>query len=154
MSLPDLYRQRVLEHNRAPQHCHAMDDADCVADGVNALCGDELRFYAKLDGDTVSAASFTGEACAIVTACASMLTEYASGRSRHELSEAYRQFRSLLADAERDADSRLGDFNALLEVRRYPGRSRCATLPWETLQAALNGQSLASTERTVEKSHE
>ena len=33
----------------------------------------------------------------------------------------------------------LGDLAALAGVRDYPGRVKCATLPWHALRAALEG---------------
>jgi nitrogen fixation NifU-like protein len=32
-------------------------------------------------------------------------------------------------------------------VRQFPVRVKCATLPWHTMEAALRGESEASTER-------
>ena len=39
--------------------------ADNTADGRNPLCGDALRVYVEMEGDTVSDVSFKGSGCAI-----------------------------------------------------------------------------------------
>jgi nitrogen fixation NifU-like protein len=42
------------------------------------------------------------------------------------------------ASSSPDGDG-LGDLVALAAVRDYPGRVKCATLPWHALQAAIGG---------------
>ena len=39
-----------------------------------------------------------------------------------------------------------GDMAALVGVRKFPARIKCATLAWHALEAALKGENEASTE--------
>ena len=48
-------------------------------------------------------------------------------------------------DAELDYDL-LGDLEMLAGVIAYPTRIKCAILPWHTLKAAMEGESVATTE--------
>lgn len=144
MSLPDLYRELVLEHNRKPRHAVALPAPTHVADGENPLCGDTLRCTLVVADGRVQAAAFETEACAITTACASLLAETAHGQPAEALLALAERFEAALATGVEDPA--LGPFNTLLEVRRYPGRQRCASLPFATLRAALTGQRRASTE--------
>ncbi|HRQ90943.1 MAG TPA: SUF system NifU family Fe-S cluster assembly protein, partial [Bacteroidia bacterium] len=52
-----------------------------------------------------------------------------------------RQVLEMLAGKEEPATdpSASGDLAALLGVRRFPARIKCATLAWRTLAAAANG---------------
>jgi nitrogen fixation NifU-like protein len=43
-------------------------------------------------------------------------------------------------------DPQLDTLNALLELRRYPARHKCALLPFATLAAALDGERRVTTE--------
>ena len=52
--LRDLYQEVILEHNKNPRNFREIEDADQYADGKNPLCGDALRVYVALDGDTVT----------------------------------------------------------------------------------------------------
>ena len=44
----DLYQEVILDHNKKPRNCYAMDCATRTADGHNPLCGDIGR-----DGTTI-----------------------------------------------------------------------------------------------------
>ena len=49
------------------------------------------------------------------------------------------QFLALVTPASPPDGDGLGDLAALAGVRGYPGRVKCATLPWHALRAALGG---------------
>ena len=51
--LNDLYQETILEHNKNPRNFREIERADKEAVGNNPLCGDALRVYVKMDGDTV-----------------------------------------------------------------------------------------------------
>ena len=149
MSLADLYRSAVLDHNREPRNFREMADATHQARGLNALCGDDLRIYLRLENERIVAASFIGVAGAITMASGSMMTEQVRDRTAAEaralkgLLERLLREPEGLGDNEREA---LGELTALEGVRSYPSRIRAALLPWETLDAALAGREVATTE--------
>ena len=82
--LNDLYQETILEHNKNPRNFREIEGADKEADGNNPLCGDALRVYVKMDGDTVSDVAFKGSGCAISKASASMMTQTVQGKTREE----------------------------------------------------------------------
>lgn len=140
MSLNELYQSRLLEHNRAPQHHHAMADATHHARGMDALCGDDLSIWLRVVDGRIEAASWTGEACVVTTASASMLTEWLIGRTRDQLAAGFAAFVRLL-DVEANVQTpELGEFNALAAVGRFPSRVRNALLPWKTALEALDSE--------------
>lgn len=138
MSLNELYQSRLLEHNRAPQHRHEMPDATHRARGLDALCGDDLSLWLRVVDGRIEAASWTGEACVVTTASASMLTDWLTGRSRDEVAAAMAAFIELLEAGDGQHRPELGPFNALAAVGRYPSRVRNALLPWKTALEALD----------------
>ncbi len=141
-----LYQELVLDHYRNPRNRGALDGCTHAADGVNPLCGDSLRVELVCAGDRIAAMRFSGEACAITTATASMLSELVAGIDAAGVAALNAPFDRLLR-GEVDKDDALGPLNALAEVRRYPLRRKCAELPWATLRAALEGAGRVSTER-------
>lgn len=147
MDTPRLYQQVVLDHYRNPRNHGTLADCTHAADGVNPLCGDSLHMEVTCAGGRIVAMRFSGEACAVTTATASMLSELVSGADVAKVSELHEPFHRLVA-GEVDADDALGPLNALGELRRYPSRRKCALLPWATLQAALAGATRVSTEST------
>lgn len=139
MALTELYQARILEHNRAPHNHFELPDATHTARGLDALCGDDLRIWLKVRDDVVEQASWSGEACVITTASASMLSDWIVGRNLDQLRSARRQFSALLDDPELNRVDDLGPFNALKPVGRFPSRKRNALLPWDTAIDALRG---------------
>jgi nitrogen fixation NifU-like protein len=77
----DNYRDEILEHWREPQNFGKMKGADKVVREVNTLCGDEVTFYFKIKEGKILGVSFTGQGCAISTACASLVSEAIKGKS-------------------------------------------------------------------------
>jgi nitrogen fixation NifU-like protein len=145
METPRLYQQLVLDHYRNPRNHGALAECTHAADGVNPLCGDSLHVELACADGRIVAMRFSGEACAITTATASMLSELVSGADAAQVAALHEPFRRLV-DGEVDSADALGPLNALGELRRYPMRRKCALLPWATLRAALAGTARVSTE--------
>lgn len=134
----ELYREVLLQHSRRPRNFGPLPDATHRAEGVNALCGDEITIELRLENDAVQAAHFHGSGCAICTASASILTcEVANARpaDARALAEDFRRF-AITGEATGEI-SRHPRLEALGTVHRYPPRVKCATLAWETLLAAI-----------------
>jgi nitrogen fixation NifU-like protein len=89
-------------------------------ESFNPLCGDRIRIELKLTQTTVAEARFKGDACAISTAAASLLTE-------------------LITGTQLEAVAALSDDQlvAALESNIQPARLQCALLPLEALRAGL-----------------
>jgi nitrogen fixation NifU-like protein len=144
----DLYQEVILEHNKNPRNFREIPDADKTADGNNPLCGDALRVYVEMDGDTVRDVSFKGSGCAISKASASMMTQAIKGKSREDAEILFDEFHKMvLGELDEDADeNHLGRLKIFAGVREFPARVKCASLSWHTLHAALAGEDIASTE--------
>ena len=142
-SLSELYQNVILEHNRSPRNYRAMDDADRRAEGNNPLCGDQLTVWLKLDGDVISDVAFQGLGCAISRASASLMTAAVKGKSRAETDKLYEQFRRLVTGDRADEPETLGKLAVFSGISGYPTRVKCASLPWHTLRAALEGDAVS-----------
>jgi nitrogen fixation NifU-like protein len=144
MSAPAIYPEAVLDHYRRPRHRDALAACTHAADGANPLCGDTLRIELRCRDGRIEALGFSGEACAIATATASMLGGLVAGRGTGEVAALAARFEQLVATGAHDAA--LGELNALGALHRHPGRRKCALLPWAALQAALDGTPATTTE--------
>ena len=146
--LSDLYQEVILEHNKNPRNFREISDADQYADGKNPLCGDALRVYISLDGDTVTDVAFKGSGCAISKASASMMTQAVKGKTRAEAQHTFDEFHRMVTgdlDVETQ-DNDLGKLKIFSGVLEFPARVKCASLSWHTLNAALKGDDVVSTE--------
>jgi len=135
--IDDLYREVVLDHHRQPRGRAPLDRVDAEAEGLNPSCGDELNLRLKLDGQRVVEAQVDARGCAISTASGSMLAELVVGRTATEAHELAASFRAAVHGEEPADPSALGDLEALLGVRKFPLRVKCALLAWVTLEDAL-----------------
>ncbi len=146
--LNELYQDTILDHNKNPRNFREIENADKTADGKNPLCGDALRVYVEMDGDTVKDVSFKGSGCAISKASASMMTQAVKGKTKAEAEMIFDEFHKMVTgelDIETD-ENHLGKLRIFAGVLEFPARVKCASLSWHTLNAALHGEETVSTE--------
>jgi nitrogen fixation NifU-like protein len=137
-SLSELYQELILEHNRSPRNFREMPEADADAEGNNPLCGDEVRVFVRLDGDTIEDVSFQGSGCAISRASASLMTGAVKGKTLEQAAALFNRFHGLVTGVLPAGESEaLGKLAAFAGVAEFPIRVKCASLPWHTLKAAL-----------------
>ena len=140
MDLKDLYRDVIVDHNRRPRNFGPLPDANCSAEGHNPLCGDRLKLYVKVAGESLENLAFEGSGCAISVASASLMTEARKGRSLADVRDCYEDVHKLLTEHGYVPKRDLGKLAALSGVREFPARVKCASLCWHTLIAALESE--------------
>jgi CTP:molybdopterin cytidylyltransferase MocA/NifU-like protein involved in Fe-S cluster formation len=114
------YSSVVLEHFRRPRNRGRLTNANATAEGTNPLCGDRIRIECEVADRRIVDAAFSGDACAICVAAASVLLERAKAMTVQSV--------MLIGD---------DDIAAWLAGPIPPTRRRCATLPLDTLHRAL-----------------
>jgi nitrogen fixation NifU-like protein len=134
----EIYQEVLLQHSRRPRNFGPLAGATHRAEGVNALCGDEITIELAVADGTVREAKFTGSACAICTASASLLTMEFASRDVEAVRALAEDFRKLAVSGEATAALREHPRLEVMDsVHEFPLRVKCATLPWETAVAAL-----------------
>lgn len=146
--LNDLYQEVILDHNKNPRNFREIAGADKKADGHNPLCGDQLTVFLDLENDRVKDVAFIGSGCAISKASASIMTQVVKGKSKQEAEILFDEFhRMVLGELDEEAEENsLGKLKIFAGVREFPARVKCASLSWHTLNAALHGEDIISTE--------
>src|SRR3981081_2405345 len=146
--LSELYQQVILDHNKKPRNFRKLESANHSAEGFNPLCGDHLTVYLNLEGDAVKEISFEGSGCAISKAAASMMTQAVKGKSKEDAEKLFSEFHGMVTGEvdEETTMNGLGNLKIFSGVREFPVRVKCASLPWPTMNAALNNHKLTSTE--------
>lgn len=134
MTLEDLYRRVILDHYRSPRNRGTLDPADLVAEGHNPSCGDDVVVTVRFADGKVEEAKFEGSGCAISMASASMLTEAVKGLDAEGVKDLVGRVRRL---AKGEGEGVEGEIQALAGVAKFPVRVKCATLPWTSLELAL-----------------
>ena len=92
MSLVELYQELILDHNRSPRNCGALEAPTHSATGHNPLCGDQLTLELRLAEGRVAEVAFEGSGCAISTASASLMTDAVKGLDEGELEALFAKF--------------------------------------------------------------
>lgn len=118
--MPELYSDILLDHFRHPRNYGSLESPDISNEQFNPLCGDRIRLEIKLEGSSVTGARFKGDACAICTAAASLLTEIVLEQNVEDLANLpdVRLISALASDIQ-------------------PARLQCALLPLHALREGL-----------------
>jgi nitrogen fixation NifU-like protein len=122
--MDDFYKEYILEHYRQPRNYGHLEGATTVAEDLNPLCGDRLRFELRVnDQGVVEDVRFSGRGCAISQASASMLSENLKGMRLEDI-------------AKMDKQTVLDNVG----IGISPARMKCATLGLKVAKSAALGQ--------------
>ncbi|HLZ69137.1 MAG TPA: SUF system NifU family Fe-S cluster assembly protein [Dehalococcoidia bacterium] len=136
-ALEAVYRDEIVEHYRRPHHAAPLSHADASAEGLNPLCGDEVRVELRFDGERLAEGAAWGRGCAISQASASMMTDEIAGLTCDEIEQLLDAFEQLLKTGVKP-NVDVGPLESLRGVANFPVRVKCALLPWKVLRDALD----------------
>ena len=114
-----LYSEKVMDHFRNPRNVGVIEDADAVGEVGNAKCGDIMKMYFKIEGDTLADVKFETFGCGSAIASSSMATELIKGKPLSEVAQ-------LTNKAVAEALDGLPDY-----------KLHCSVLAEEAIQSAL-----------------
>ena len=75
-----LYSDKVMDHFLQPRNLGVIEDADGIGEVGNAMCGDIMKMYLKIDDDIITDVKFETFGCASAIASSSMATELIKGQ--------------------------------------------------------------------------
>ncbi len=79
-----LYSEKVMEHFQNPRNLGKMEDADGIGEVGNAVCGDIMKIYIKVDHGIITDVKFNTFGCGSAIATSSMATEMIKGKKIEE----------------------------------------------------------------------
>lgn len=143
-NIDDIYRDRViLDHCRNPRNILPIERYDLSGDAVNPFCGDEVHFQISLSSENrIEDVQFAGDGCAINMASGSLLSEAMKGLTIGQASELSIRFvESMRKSIDQNLDQEfMGELSALISVRHFPVRIKCALLAWSALEDAISAK--------------
>ena len=113
------YSEKVMDHFAHPRKVGEIPDADGVGEVGNSRCGDIMKMYLKIDGDTITDVKFKTFGCGAAIATSSKATELVKGLT---LEEAEKITNKMVMDS-------LGGLP--------PVKVHCSVLAEEALHAAI-----------------
>ena len=131
-NIRDLYQQVILERYKKPKFKGITDPIDRYQKGHNPSCGDTIELTLSLDEaqETIIAAKFDGEGCAIALSSVDLMAEAL---------KMVEGFQGMMR-GDFEFPHELRKLNVLKGVSQFPVRIKCANLGWHTLRAALQSQ--------------
>jgi len=114
-----MYSEKVMEHFRKPRNVGELPEADGVGEVGNASCGDIMKIYIKVDGDTIEDVKFQTFGCGSAIATSSMVTEMVKGKT--------------LVEAEKVTNKAVAEALDGLP----PNKMHCSNLAADALHAAI-----------------
>lgn len=82
-----LYSETVMDHFEHPRNVGEMPDADGIGEVGNAVCGDIMRMYIKVQDGIITDVKFKTFGCGSAIASSSMATEMIKGKPIEEALE-------------------------------------------------------------------
>lgn len=82
-----MYNETITFYSKTPPNKWILPEFDISFWEENRTCGDDLKVYIKLEGNTISDWSFQGDTAIITTACASVFWESILGLEVSEIFE-------------------------------------------------------------------
>ncbi len=135
--LDPLYQQLLLDHAKSPRNFGRLETATVRRRHDNPACGDRLELQlAGVAEGTIRDFRFDGHGCVLCLASASLMGEAVKGKPVAAARAIISKFFALLSGAAEMAPE-LGALAAFAAVKQVPGRTKCVTLAWEALAAAL-----------------
>ncbi|MBR4889231.1 MAG: Fe-S cluster assembly scaffold protein NifU [Clostridia bacterium] len=75
------YSEKVMDHFANPRNVGELKDANGVGEVGNSKCGDIMRMYLKIEGNTIVDVKFMTYGCGAAIATSSMATEMVKGKT-------------------------------------------------------------------------
>lgn len=116
-----MYDHKLMAYYKNQSNRGTIADSDVSSGKHNPSCGDEVSFTGLIKNDTVTDLKYEGAGCIISQGTASLLCEYARGKTIQELPKIT-----------------VDDILAMLELKLGPNRRQCVELPLQVLQEALS----------------
>ena len=136
--LNELYHDMIMDHAQCSPNRFEQVDPCPHTHAYNPLCGDEITLWINIQQDMVYKASFVGQGCAISQASTSLACEAIEGLT---VQEALHKVQYMLGAFIGKHDSVLEEgLAALVEIKRFPMRVKCATMAWHACMKLLCGE--------------
>ena len=140
MSADDPYDDLIMDHIRNARNYRVPPGANGKGNGLNPLCGDDMTVYVRTEQGVIRDAGFQCSCCGVSMASASIMTECVIGLAPAEAKALLGSVIAAVHAGAAPADAKAEVLAILDTVHKHPSRTKCAVLPWATLEASLENR--------------
>lgn len=79
-----MYSEKVMDHFANPRNVGEIENADAIGEVGNAVCGDIMKIFLKVENDVITDIKFKTFGCGAAIATSSMATELIKGKTIQE----------------------------------------------------------------------
>ena len=134
---PYLKKELIMEHYTNPLNRDTIDDPRYIKVNSKAeTCIDNIDIYILIEDNIVKDVHFNGEACAISTSAASIMTKLLKDKTVAEVKELIKEYYAMIEGKEHNEDL-LEEAICYDEIYKQENRKGCATIPWRGIEKAL-----------------
>ncbi len=130
-------RELILDNYQNPSNKGIPKDSSYKRENSkNESCVDNIDVAVKIDNNILKDIKFDGEACAICTSAASVMSKELKGKNIEEVEILIDNFERMVNEKPYDEDV-LGELNIYNEIYKQPSRKKCALLPINAVKRIL-----------------
>lgn len=102
----------------------------------NESCIDNLDIYVLIKDDVIVSIKFDGEACAISTSAASIMTKLLQNKTIFEVKKMFEEYNKMIENG--TTEDNLEEALVFNDIYKQQNRKKCAVLPWNGIMNAIS----------------
>lgn len=134
----NMKRDLILDNYQNPNNMGLIEsDEYKMVNSRNVSCVDNITVGVKIEDEIIKDIRFDGDACAICTSAASVMTKELCGKSLDEAEMIIENYKNMIEEKPYNEDL-LGELNIYNEIYKQPSRKKCATLAMDSLKKIID----------------
>lgn len=139
--LEEMYQEVILEESKNPKGKVQEINDEHSSHQFNPTCGDDIELTFSKNGEVIEKVEYAAEGCSISVSSASIMTKLVEKKTLAQAKELISLFKKLMNSkgeglSENELDI-IQDAAAFTGTSKFPGRIKCALLPWMALEDVI-----------------
>ena len=133
----ELKREIILDNYMYPSNKEVPSDSSYIKVNTNnESCIDNLNIYVLIKDDVIVSIKFDGEACAISTSAASIMTKLLQNKTIFEVKKMFEEYNKMIENG--TTEDNLEEALVFNDIYKQQNRKKCAILPWNGIMNAIS----------------
>ncbi len=133
----ELKREIILDNYMYPSNKEVPSDSSYIKVNTNnESCIDNLNIYVLIKDDVIVSIKFDGEACAISTSAASIMTKLLQNKTIFEVKKMFEEYNKMIENG--TTEDNLEEALVFNDIYKQQNRKKCAVLPWNGIMNAIS----------------